>query len=287
MKIHSLNCATLCPPCRQAVNGHGSYWERGHLICHCLLVETERDGLILIDTGLGTADCESPQERLGKTFLSSSKPFLRREETALHQVEALGFRSSDVRHILLTHLDLDHAGGLSDFPEARVHLLADEKKAAEERKALAERTRYRPLQWSSVTQWELYPASTGERWRNLENVQSIRGIREELLLVPLQGHTRGHAGFALPRMGKKQRDLLHCGDAYFHSATIKGRRSGRQTPWGLAAFQAVVAVEKERMFDTQNRLQKLYETSITAGENLEIFCAHDPEERTALLDQLN
>jgi glyoxylase-like metal-dependent hydrolase (beta-lactamase superfamily II) len=34
---------------------------------------------------------------------------------AFEQVRALGFAPNDVRHVLLTHLDRDHAGGLSDF----------------------------------------------------------------------------------------------------------------------------------------------------------------------------
>jgi glyoxylase-like metal-dependent hydrolase (beta-lactamase superfamily II) len=31
------------------------------------------------------------------------------------QVERLGYRREDVRHIVLTHLDMDHAGGLRVF----------------------------------------------------------------------------------------------------------------------------------------------------------------------------
>jgi len=34
--------------------------------------------------------------------------------------------ASDVRHIVLTHLGFDHAGGLDDFPAATVHLLRQE-----------------------------------------------------------------------------------------------------------------------------------------------------------------
>lgn len=36
----------------------------------------------------------------------------------------------DVRHIVLTHLDFDHAGGLDDFPEATVHMLQIERDVA-------------------------------------------------------------------------------------------------------------------------------------------------------------
>jgi glyoxylase-like metal-dependent hydrolase (beta-lactamase superfamily II) len=51
-------------------------------------------------------------------------------ETAYMQIKELGFNPQDVRHILVTHLDLDHAGGLSDFPEAKVHIFAPEFEAA-------------------------------------------------------------------------------------------------------------------------------------------------------------
>jgi glyoxylase-like metal-dependent hydrolase (beta-lactamase superfamily II) len=44
----------------------------------------------------------------------------------LEQVKQLGFSPRDVRHIVLTHLDSDHAGGLENFPEAHVHVLEAE-----------------------------------------------------------------------------------------------------------------------------------------------------------------
>ncbi len=37
-------------------------------------------------------------------------------------MKRLGYSINDVRHIILTHLDLDHAGGLHDFPNAAVHV---------------------------------------------------------------------------------------------------------------------------------------------------------------------
>ena len=61
-------------------------------------------------------------------------PDFREELTAVRQIAQLGFEPRDVRHIALTHLDFDHAGGLDDFPTATVHLLASERDAAFARK---------------------------------------------------------------------------------------------------------------------------------------------------------
>lgn len=59
-------------------------------------------------------------------------------------VNRLGFCARDVRHILLTHLDFDHAGGVEDFPEATVHVMQAEIDAAQDRHSLIASQRYRP-----------------------------------------------------------------------------------------------------------------------------------------------
>lgn len=285
MKVHSLNCATLCPPCRRAVNGSGGYFEKGTLICHCLLLETPRDGLVLIDTGLGTQDCADPQNRLGTQFLRSSAPFLRPEETAIRQVERLGYAAKDVRHILITHLDLDHAGGLSDFPEATVHLLAEEKQGAETQRGRFARERYRPAQWADVARWETYDKTSGESWRGLPNVQRLRALQSDVFLVPLPGHTFGHAGFAVE---SGPRAFLHCGDAYFHRATVKPSQEHPRVPWGLAFFQQLVAMDREQMTATQKGLAQLVkQASASNDKDLQVFCAHDPAEKLALEQALS
>ena len=78
----------------------------------------------------GTADLAQPRRRLGALWLLYARPLIDPRQTALAQVRRLGFAAADVRHIVLTHLDLDHAGGLSDFPTARVHVLDVEHAAA-------------------------------------------------------------------------------------------------------------------------------------------------------------
>jgi len=282
-KIHSLNCGSLCPPCRAAVNGRGSLWEASSLICHCLLLETDSSGLVLVDSGLGLADIKNPQLRLGLGFLTSSRPLLAESETAIRQVERLGYQARDVRHILLTHLDLDHAGGLGDFPDATVHLLHNEKKAAETATDALSKSRYRPAQWAHVRSWETYSPEGGSAWRGLQGVQPLRGIEDDIKLVPLTGHTLGHSGYVITHSG---RTILHCGDAYFHRGSIHGPSSGEAVPWGLRIFQNLVALDRTRMHRAQAELRELLKRERDASD-LDIICAHDPEERETLLRTLS
>ena len=69
-----------------------------------------------------------------------------------------------MRHIVLTHLDFDHAGGLDDFPDAHVHLLGAERDDALRSSTWLDRQRFRPQQWSKPDALAGVPTSGGERW---------------------------------------------------------------------------------------------------------------------------
>ncbi|WP_174291868.1 MBL fold metallo-hydrolase, partial [Sphingomonas bacterium] len=155
MRVHHLNCGTCCPAGGRLFDGT-SDGPLGHLVCHCLLIESDT-GLILIDTGFGTRDIDHPHRRLSEFFLKLNNIQLRPEETAIAQLRAFGFSPSDVRHIVVTHLDFDHAGGIEDFPNATVHLTAREKEVADGRRggAFVGTRRYRPAQWNDVSDWRL------------------------------------------------------------------------------------------------------------------------------------
>ena len=130
MRVHHLNCITMCPPGGRLMDGRRR--PKGvpaALVCHTLLLETDQ-GLVLVDTGFGLEDVRNPRPRLSPFFLNLNRPRLNEDMTAVRQIERLGFKAEDVRHIVLTHLDFDHAGGLDDFPMARVHVMNDEVEAA-------------------------------------------------------------------------------------------------------------------------------------------------------------
>jgi glyoxylase-like metal-dependent hydrolase (beta-lactamase superfamily II) len=196
------------------------------------------------------------------------------QETALHQVKALGYSPSDVRHIILTHLDFDHAGGLEDFPNARVHVMEKEREAAEKkRQGFIARRRYRPAQWDEVRDWRTY-ADGGETWFGLDKVRSLDGLPPEILMVPLEGHTSGHAGIAV-QTGSGW--VLNAGDAYFYRRELDADRR-RCTP-GLRFYQTMMDTDRRRRIENQERLRDLKRAR---GSEVTIFCSHDVKELEAL-----
>ncbi len=267
MRIHHLNCISTCPLGGHLMDGFSpSMFERGRLACHCLLIETPR-GLVLIDTGLGLRDVHDPRGRLSRFFLGLVSPEFREEMTAVRQIERMGFKASDVRDIVLTHLDFDHAGGLDDFPEARVHLMAREREHAERQTTWLDRQRFRPQQWSSRGRWHTYAGAAGERWMGFDCVRELEGLDSNVLLVPLTGHTHGHAGVAVRSDGRWH---LLAGDAYFFHAEMDPLRP-HCTP-GLRFYQWMMEKDRARRLANQERLRVLRHDH--AGE-VEIFCSHD------------
>lgn len=267
MRIHHLNCGCMCPLGGKLYDGF-SKGVHAHLICHCLLLETDHHGLVLVDTGFGLEDMAQPSHRLPWFFRAMNNIQYRKELTAAHQLAALGFMPGDVRHIVLTHLDFDHAGGLSDFPNARVHLMQTEIDTASERHGWLARERYRPGQWGAISGWHGYQPQ-GEAWFGFEAVRELKGLPPELLLIPLAGHTDGHAGIAIDTPDGW---LLHGGDAWFFREEMAP--DWRCTP-GLRFYQTMMQTNKVARLNNQRRLRALA-ADTEAGVTL--FCSHDARE---------
>lgn len=266
MKVHHLNCGTMRPLGGRLIDGRGGFLHRAELVCHCLLVDTGAE-LVLIETGVGSPAVDRAAEWLGANFVRMVGVRTSVAETAAEQVRRLGYDVEDVRHIVLTHLDLDHAGGLVDFPHATVHVYAEELRALQSPRDAKERLRYKQVHFAHGPQWSSY-ADTGEEWFGFGAVRELKGLPPEILLVPLGGHTRGHAGVAVDTGDGW---LLHAGDAFFHHGQIDPARP-HATP-GLAWFEARVETVSGARRENHRRLRELVRDH---GDEVTVLSAHDP-----------
>jgi len=263
MKIHHLNCGSLREI--DPADGPGSPLTPRRVVCHCLLIETAAAGLVLIDTGLGTRDIEHPGESLGADWVTLAEPALDPGETALRQVTLLDHSSADVRHIVVTHLDRDHAGGIPDFPHARVHV-----HQAEYQQAIAGSLRqYRQSQVGGHRNWATYLSGRDGTWFGFDAVQ-LDGLPPEILLIPLGGHSPGHSAVAV-KAGDHW--LLHAGDACFYH-----QETDPDVPRSHSVLDFVqLSAETDRSLRLSN-VARLRELRRHHGDRVKVFCAHDPWE---------
>lgn len=262
MEIHHLDCCTL----HVRLTGNPLVRSQAQrMVTHCLLLAGARE-LTLVDCGTGTQDRLRPRRRLGAGFVTFSRPSTDPAGTAVEQVRALGYDPADVRHVVLTHMDLDHVGGISDFPHATVHVSALERSVAGTTLLPGhQRGRYRPAQWRDHEHWRTYSLDGSDSWLCIRGAERVE-IDDEVLLVPLPGHSRGHSGVAVRTADGW---LLHAGDAYMFGRQLSDPQW--RLPTGLRGFDIAIKADRAGYRSSIEHLRRL------AGEpDVRLICSHDP-----------
>ncbi|WP_062993397.1 MBL fold metallo-hydrolase [Nocardia anaemiae] len=254
MKVHHLNCGTMRPPATP-----------DGLVCHVLLLETG-SGLALVDSGLGLRDAADPAGRFGPARFYV-RPRFDENESAIRQIERLGFDPRDVRDIVLTHFDADHTGGLADFPWARIHLTADEAEAALHPQGFVETGRYLPTHRNHHPTLVCHTPGDGEPWYGFAAAKELTEITPGLVMISLPGHTRGHAAIAVDT---GEQWIFHAGDAFYHHGQIDGTG---HVPRALTIMERFVASDMPRVYANHERLAQLWTTH---AHELLLVNAHDP-----------
>jgi glyoxylase-like metal-dependent hydrolase (beta-lactamase superfamily II) len=148
---------------------------------------------------------------------------LDQEEEIGPRLRQMGMLSRDVRQVVLTHLHVDHDGGLVHFPKARTLAQSSEIEAA--RGWAGQLRGYLPQRWPRSFDPKPIPFAS-ERFGPF--VTSYRLTRAgDVLLVPTPGHTSGHAS-VLVQMGDADNTLVMlAGDAsYTEQLMIDGLADG-------------------------------------------------------------
>ena len=265
MQIHHMNAGEMQPLGGALFDGRTPGAGPAHLVCHCLLLETG-SGLVLIDAGVVGRDTERSAARIGPVFVSAFNIRLRSEDSAAAQIERLGHRPGDVAHIVMTHMDFDHVGGLPDFPGATIHLSGAEAQAVRSPAGPKERARYGAVRAMDGSRWHTYDHFPAEFFglpaTHLDDVPAV-------MLVALPGHTRGHCGVAVD-LGRGQ-FLLHAGDAILNARELDPERPSmptlaRMLQWSMESSQP----QRRRSLSALRRIQR------DQARHVQILCTHDP-----------
>ena len=252
MRVHHLNCGSMHPPLAP------------ELVCHVLLCETP-DGLVLVDSGLGRVDFAHPKRMGPGRFLT--RPDRADKWTAAGQIEAMGKSTSDVTHIVLTHMDFDHIGGIADFPGAVVHTTAEEYDWAVVNPDFSSKQRYSQKQWAYGPTFQQH-AGPGDPWKyGLTGMEVLPGIT----YVPMPGHTKGHAAVAVDAGDRGV--LFHAGDAVFDASSYT-QNSPKGSPLRkvgkLRLFEKVMAQDGKKLAGNHATLSRL-----DGEDGVTVFNAHD------------
>ena len=256
-KIHHINCGAL----RGFPNDPAP-----RSIVHCLLLE-QGDRLILIDSGFGLEEMRHSFEMLGKEAVEFWGIEGDEKYTAASEAKRLGLNPESVTDIVLTHADVDHAGGLADFPDATIHVSDEEHHAV-----VSGNPRYVARQFSHGPKFQTYSQSSTV-WNGLEARELNLGTDARILFIPLFGHTVGHCGVAI---GDETGWLLHAGDSYYRRVEVDN------------PAHPIASMAERFAADNLARLEALLMLrQLAAKEDLEFFSAHDYGEYRSTENPLN
>ncbi len=195
------------------------------------------DGVILVDTGVSTGVKRLP--RWHPYFRFCVRFDIEREEEAGPRLKALGIGSADVTRVVLTHLHIDHDGGLGAFPSSEILVSPGELERAA---GAAGRLRgYLPQRWPKAFDPKPIILDDGPygRFPRSKRLTADGAI----VAVATPGHTPNHLSVIVEDGDKT---VFIAGDAsYNEEAMLKGAVDGvsdsdDQAAATLAAVRALV-----------------------------------------------
>ncbi len=212
-------------------------------------------GPILIDAPFGHEGPSNSGSIIGATLRMAGWKF-ENEWSIVPRLEQLGFRPSEIHHILMTHLHWDHTGGMKELGHARFHISRSEWEFATDLTPLdAMKRGYQPDDFRAMrNRVELIddPLAIGE----MPVGEELTGVDlfgdGSIRAVGLPGHTIGHLGYRLT-LGDG-RTVFLVGDAAYCVEHIIERRSLGPMPRGLAYSleQAEATLRALRLYHDQH-----------------------------------
>ncbi len=182
------------------------------IVSYAAVLRHPTAGVVVIDPGFGTQTVDAPDEVPGRATVRA---------TALVMGQPLVAQLSEpVARILVTHMHVDHAGGIDDFPDAVLQIASAEWDFGSRRRPLRAVI---PLENAAARSVEPLTFSDGV-YGPFDTHTDVFGDGS-LIALPASGHTPGHTAFLINLPGGS---FLLTGDAawvdaHFDAPALKGR----------------------------------------------------------------
>ena len=180
------------------------------------LVEHPGAGPMLIDTGLHPSVAIDPKQNFGRLLAFNYRGLkMNSEQAAPAQLRARGLDAADIRFVLMTHMHVDHASAISEFPGATFLVSQQEWEVLADGKVTEGYVKsqfdygfdYRTFDFES-RETESF-ASFGRSF-DLFGDGSVRAV-----FTP--GHTHGHTSYV---QRQRDREVLIAADAIYTARTL-------------------------------------------------------------------
>jgi N-acyl homoserine lactone hydrolase len=182
------------------------------------LVEHPGFGPFLIDTGFHASVAVDPKQNLGRLNAAFFKDIeMSQSDAVAHQLRERGIAPGGVKLVVMTHLHVDHASAISDFPTATYLLSRREWEAAVEPRGAPRG--YVRRQFDHAFDYRLldFDSSAADSFATFGRSFDVFGDGS-VRLVSTPGHTFGHLSVVL-RLGGGE--ALVAGDAIYSLRTMR------------------------------------------------------------------
>jgi N-acyl homoserine lactone hydrolase len=272
VKVHPITTGTLMYPQDALVSTGGKLAflrflgfrsERVEIPIPCFLLEHPTAGPFLVDTGHHASMAADPKGSYGPILgrAVGSRIRMQKDDGLPDQLRTRGVDPKSIKLVVMTHMHLDHASGVSQFPDATFIVTAREWDAATNGPGL--KGGYITRQFDHAFDWRTIDFDGDEvsSYKSFGRTLDLFGDGSvHLCYTP--GHTLGHMSLVVRIVGG---EFLIVGDAAYTMRTIRDSAM----PYGPADEHEF----RRSLKEVQRYLDQTPDAVVCPGHDLEAFRA--------------
>jgi N-acyl homoserine lactone hydrolase len=234
--------------------------------CPAFLIRHPSAGAILVDTGLHPSIATDGRENFGALGSRIAHPTLEQGEDVPAQLRRRGLEPGEVPIVVMTHLHLDHASAISEFPHATFVVSEVEWEAATSG-GNPLLNGYRRAHYDYAFDYRTVDFNRGgvDSYASFARTHDLFGDGSvRLAFTP--GHSAGHMSLVC-RL--KQRDFVIGGDATYTSGQLAGTAPAAPRPFDAHNYRR--SLQELRLFT-----RDYPDAVVTPGHDPEFFSQLEP-----------